>query len=355
MKTVDVGGARPYAVEIGPGALAGLPRAVGDRNALVVTDTLVDELHSERLGELSSRPRAALTPGEEAKSFPVLADLLERIADAGIGRDGVVIALGGGVICDVTGLAAALFSRGIDWIACPTTLLAQIDASVGGKTAVNLRAGKNLAGAFHPPTAVLADTEVLATLPTEEVRSGLGELAKAALLSGGAFLTELEASAAVEVPPAGMIAQAVAAKERVVREDEREAGPREALNLGHTFGHAIERVAGYGRVPHGVAVAAGIGLAFEAANRLGIDVEAEYSERAAGLLRALSLPAGLRELLEGEELDLGVDELVDAMGTDKKRRGGEIRLVLPVAPGRVKLGVPASPEFLRGLLTDARG
>jgi 3-dehydroquinate synthetase len=343
---------RGYDVRIGPGALAGLADAVAGRAAFVVTDANVARHHAERLGALADAPRATLAPGEEAKGFGVLAELCERIAAAGLGRDGVVVAFGGGAVGDVAGLAAALYARGIAWIACPTTLLAQVDASVGGKTAVNLRAGKNLAGAFHPPCAVLADVDVLATLPAAELRSGLGELAKAALIAGGELLARLEAAGEPATWDAAtrteLIALAVAAKAAVVAADLREAGPREVLNLGHTFAHAIEHAAGYGRVPHGVAVAAGIGLALDAARRLALPVQPSFDERVRALLRRLGLPAGLAEL----DLGLDADALVRGIAADKKRRGGATRLVVPLGPGDVRRGVAVDDAFLRALLVS---
>jgi len=345
---------------VGPGVLAGLGERIGERSAFVVVDARVEHLHAERLkGALGDRPRRTVTAGEDAKTPAELEGALEALGDAGLGRDGVVVAIGGGAACDLAGLTAALFARGIDWIACPTTLLAMIDASVGGKTAINLRAGKNLAGAFHAPRAVLADVEFLATLPPDEMRSGLGELAKAALVEGGELLAELSAAApglagGERAPGVDLIARAVAAKARVVAADEREAGPREALNLGHTFAHAIEHVLGYGRVPHGVAVAAGIGLALDAAERLEPAPPARFPQRARALLAALGLPAGLdalaRELGLDRESALAPDALIRAMRGDKKRRAGTTRLVLPLGPGEVRRGVEVDEPFLRAVL-----
>jgi 3-dehydroquinate synthase len=357
VQTVRVGGARAYDVHVGPGALEQLARAVGGRAALVVLDAEVERLHAERLGALAAAPRSTVPRGEAAKTFATLEELCERCAALGLGRDGVLVAFGGGAVCDLTGLAAALFARGIDWIACPTTLLAQVDASVGGKTAVNLRAGKNLAGAFHPPGCVLADAEVLATLPSAERLSGLGELAKSALIEGGELLERLEQAAAGprpwdEATETRLVALAVAAKARVVAADEREAGPREVLNLGHTFAHAIEHAADYGRVPHGVAVAAGIGLALAAAERLGLACKPGFVERTRALLRALGLPAGLGELDLVPPLD--PDVLVAAMQRDKKRRAGRTRLVVPLGPADVRCGVEVDEAFLREVLAGSR-
>jgi 3-dehydroquinate synthase len=357
VQTVRVGGARAYDVHVGPGALERVARAVRGRDALVVLDAEVERLHAERLGAIAAAPRGTVPRGEAAKTFATLEELCERCAALGLGRDGVLVAFGGGAVCDLTGLAAALFARGIDWIACPTTLLAQVDASVGGKTAVNLRAGKNLAGAFHPPGCVLADTGVLATLPDAERLSGLGELAKAALIEGGELLARLEQAAAGprpwdEATETRLIALAVAAKARVVAADEGESGPREALNLGHTFAHAIELVAGYGRIPHGIAVAAGIGLALQAARRLALGLDPEFATRAERMLFALGLPTGLADLRASADVALDADALVAAMRADKKRRAGKTRLVLPAGPGEIRRGVEVDEPFLRALLVS---
>jgi 3-dehydroquinate synthase len=357
-REVLVRSSRPYTVRIGPGALTGLPEALGGRRAFVLTDANVEPLHAGRLGALTAAPRRAVAPGEEAKRMAVLEEVLEALAEAGLGRGGVLVALGGGTVGDLGGLAAALFVRGIDWVACPTTLLAQVDASVGGKTAVNLRAGKNLAGAFHPPAAVLADTEVLATLPEDELRSGLGELAKTALIAGEELLALVEeaASELVAREPetlARAVALAVAAKARIVESDEREAGPREVLNLGHTFGHALEHAAGYA-FPHGVMVAYGILLALQVSARLGLLADARLPERVAVLHARLGLPSHpveLRALLTA----VPVQKVMEALRLDKKRRGGGARLVLPIRAGEVRAGVEVEDSFLLELLEQARG
>ena len=355
-REVLVRGARPYPVHIGPGALSGLPAALGARTAFVLTDPNVEQLHARRLGAHTEARRHTVPPGEDGKRMAVLEQVLEVMAEAGLGRGGVLVALGGGSVGDLGGLAAALYARGIDWVACPTTLLAQVDASVGGKTAVNLRAGKNLAGAFHPPAAVLADTEVLATLPEDELRSGLGELVKTALIAGGELLALVEDAAPrlVAREPevlARAVALAVAAKARIVESDEREAGPREVLNLGHTFGHALEHALGYGRIPHGVAVAAGVLLALETSRRLGLLAEAHLGTRVSAIHARLGLPSSageLRTLLS----EAGVDRVLAAMRQDKKRHGAGARLVLPIRAGEVSAGVEVEESFLQELLTS---
>jgi 3-dehydroquinate synthase len=348
-----VGGARPYCVHVEAGALARLEASVAGRRAFVLTDANVERLHAWRLGALGAAPRLVLESGEAQKSLATLGEVLERMAAEELGRDGVLVAFGGGVIGDLGGLAAALYARGIDYVACPTTLLAQADAAIGGKTAVNLRAGKNLAGAFHPPLAVLADSDVLATLPERELRSGLGELLKASLIEGGAFWQHLQhQGSALALAQSHELARAVhaaaALKARIVTADEREAGPREVLNLGHTFGHALEQVLGPGVIAHGIAVAMGIGLALEASRRLGLLKDPGLPERVGRSARVLGLPADARGLgLGGREL-----ELQEAVRRDKKRRSGRIRLVLPIQAGDVRPGVEVDEAFLLKLWAD---
>jgi 3-dehydroquinate synthase len=267
--------------------------------------------------------------GEASKSWTVAGELLEAFASVGLDRTDAIVALGGGVIGDLAGFCAAVYLRGIDFVQVPTTLLAQVDASIGGKTAVDLRAGKNLAGAFKQPKVVLADTEVLDGLPDGEWRSGLAEVAKGAIIDSEEFLAWLEdnASALVKRDPdvvTQAVARAAAFKADVVAADERESKERECLNLGHTLGHAIEKVAGYGAIPHGVAVAEGMRFAARMAVEFA-GAEEKFVARQFALLDALELP----------QLDLELDPaaLVEAMRSDKKARGGRIRLVLPVSPG----------------------
>ena len=241
-----------------------------------------------------------LDGGEDIKTLPVLGQALEFCAGASLSRGSALIAYGGGTVGDLAGLCAALFKRGLPVIQVPTTLLAQVDASVGGKTAINLDAGKNLAGAFHQPSEVLCDTEVLATLDDAEYASGLGEVIKTAVLAGEEALTQIEASAdAVALRDPGALVEAVElcvrTKAAVVAEDPLERGPRRALNLGHTFGHAIEHVAGYGAIPHGVAVAVGIDLAARAASST-FGSDGGVGERARALCPTFGLPGSLAEL-----------------------------------------------------------
>jgi len=356
-------GERAYDVHVGPGVAARVAEALGSERAgccAVVTDDRVGPLHLDRLRGLEAAPRHVVAAGEGAKTFAVLEELLEALASAGLDRRSTLVAFGGGTVGDLTGLAASLYMRGIEVVQCPTTLLAQVDASVGGKTAVNLAAGKNLAGTFHQPRAVFADTELLATLERHELASGLGEVVKTALIGGQALLGTVERAAeALVARDAGALAEVVEGcvrvKASVVASDERERGGREVLNLGHTFAHAVERVAGYGAIPHGVAVACGLVLALETARASGLLEDGDLVARTAALLRQLGLPVDLDELRSTYATALEPRELVEAMRTDKKGRAGVARLVLPRAAGAIAHGVEVPEAHLLAVLSDATG
>lgn len=358
--TIQVAVRPPYPVHVGPGVLVALAPALGRfRGAALLTDRNVEALHAERLAPLAGLPRLALEPGEAAKSFATLERVLEFMVAAGLERGSVLATFGGGVVCDLGGLAAALYMRGIAVVHAPTTLLAQVDASVGGKTAVNLRAGKNLAGAFHQPREVACDTDLFGTLGRNELRSGLGEVVKTALLGAPGLFELLEREAgALLAREADVHARVVAAcvqhKAGVVAADEREAGVRRSLNLGHTFAHAIEHAAGYGRVPHGVAVAVGLVQALHASEALGLLEDEALCGRVEALLGALELPASLADLRREFGVELEPAALVRAMAVDKKARRAEPSLVLPVGVGRLELDVAPGNEFLlRRLEADA--
>jgi len=344
-----------YTVRVGPGCLAGVAElAAGYPRHLVVSDERVLGLHGEALAALAG-PRHALPRGEAAKRFGVLEAVLDAAAAAGLDRGSLVVTLGGGSVADVGGLAAALYMRGVAVLHAPTTLLAQVDAAVGGKTAVNLAAGKNLAGIFHQPVAVFADTATLATLEAEDFRSGLGEAAKTALLEPGTLIRLLEGHAAAVAARdpevlAAVVVACVRTKAAVVAADEREHGARRTLNLGHTFAHAFEHAAGYGRVPHGLAVAAGIGAALRCSAALGVLLDAELPARWRALARALELPADPGELRAERGLALEPEDLLAAMALDKKARGASPLLVLPRAVGRCEIDVPADRELLLAAL-----
>ncbi|MDF1799916.1 MAG: 3-dehydroquinate synthase [Planctomycetota bacterium] len=354
---------RPSRVVVGQGL------AAPERADLVIADGRVLELHRARLGAAGELPCLALVGAETSKSFAVLERLLDGCAAAGLDRASRILAFGGGVTTDLAGLTAALYMRGIAWTAMPTSLLAQVDASVGGKTAVNLAAGKNLAGAFHPPAEVLVDTEVLATLPPLELRAGLGEVLKAAVLgarcepgaadAGQPLLELLEATPAEALLAAdpGLYAEVVAAcvrhKADVVAADLFEAGPRKALNLGHTFAHAIEHTAGFGRIPHGVAVAAGLHLALAAAARVGLLADSQLAGRLDRLALGLGLPGAADPLADLErDFGLGLDRAarLAARAKDQKSRAGAARFVLPLSLGATELDVELEPSLVAGLL-----
>lgn len=267
--------------------------------------------------------------GETTKNWHTAGEILEALASAGLGRDDAVVALGGGVIGDLAGFVAATYLRGIDFVQVPTTLLAMVDSSIGGKTGVDLAAGKNLAGAFKQPKMVIADTAVLATLPEREWASGMAEVAKSAIIDGDEFMSWLEAYADVLVERdadtvAEAVSQCVRFKAGVVARDEQEEGLRECLNYGHTLGHAIEKVAGYGEIAHGAAVAEGIRFAARVAIQV-VGADKAFAKRQERLLDML----GLMPL----DRVLPPYEILTAMRSDKKSREGQVRFVLASEPG----------------------
>ncbi len=351
MRTVHVAATRPYDVQCGGGALRALADLITVRRAIVVADEHVADLHAERLPAQLHADLIRIPRGESAKTFAELGRLLERLADARLDRRSIIVALGGGATSDLAGLAAALYMRGIDWIACPTTLLSQVDAAVGGKTAIDLPQAKNLVGAFHQPLAVLADLDVLSTLDDIEYRSGLGELVKHAILDGEDAFAHLERNAVAihDRDPAALaeaIPTAVAVKARIVAADERETGERETLNLGHTFAHAIEHTAGFGVVPHGLAVAVGIALAIRFSADLGHLEQPDLLERYTALAEALGLPTSPADLnLPTAALDPAA--WTAAMRLDKKAAGEQARLVLPRALGSVQHGIAVPLDDLK--------
>ncbi len=353
---VEVETTPKYTVHVGEGALD-MARAqfANERPRVLISDARVHRLHGALLDPEVQVQLLLLPEGERAKDFEQLKRTLEFFASCGLDRRGCVWTLGGGALGDLGGLAAALYMRGIAVVHCPTTLLAQVDASVGGKTAINLVCGKNLAGVFHQPRAVFADTRVLATLDEHEYRSGLGEVLKTALVCGEELLALLEAETQrLNVRDEGLLSEVVAAcvrvKARVVAADPVEAGSRRALNLGHTFAHAIEHSAGFGRVPHGVAVGVGIAIALRAARELGCLEDRGLEARVTRLLTRLQLPADLASLRRSTGQALTARELSDAMRLDKKGRAGEIRLVLPRAAGELELEVAVDGALVESWL-----
>jgi len=339
-----------YDVLVGEGLLAASGGLVRGVSAAARCALVTDENVHERYGRLVSGSLAeagfrvteiVVAPGEQSKTWERAGEVLEAMADARLGREDLVVALGGGVVGDLAGFCAAVYLRGVDYVQLPTTLLAQVDSSVGGKTGVDLRAGKNLAGAFKQPLIVVADIESLGSLPEAEWQSGLAEVAKAAMLSGQQQVERMTRNAAkLAAREPDVVRQAVLAavahKIEVVSADERETGLRESLNYGHTLGHAIERVAGYGSVPHGVAVAEGMRFAARLSERL-LGAGPGLAQSQDALLEALGIgrPSYPRD----------VAALLDAMRADKKVRDGTIRFALLAEPGRF-VAVPVDDDVL---------
>ncbi|MCE2944937.1 MAG: 3-dehydroquinate synthase [Lysobacteraceae bacterium] len=332
LRTVDVElGTRRYPIHIGPGLLddaARLAALAPGRHVLIVTDANVAPHWLARVeAAFAGKQRAThvLPPGEQEKTLERFGDLMGALARLGASRDATLVALGGGVVGDLTGFAAACWMRGVRFVQLPTTLLAMVDSSVGGKTAVDLPEGKNLVGAFHQPAAVLADTATLATLPDRELRAGLAEVLKYGALGDAAFFERVHALApALLARDPGALAEVIATscahKAGIVARDETETGERMLLNLGHTFGHAIEAVQGFGGLVHGEAVAVGMGLAARLSAELGLAPAAD-ADRLITALRALDLPT---EVPAG----LDPDALLARMRLDKKNLSGTLRLVL---------------------------
>lgn len=346
--TVRVATARPYDVHVGAGNLARVRDELAGNAAAVLTDANVEGLYLAELG--LDAPCHVVPAGEDSKSLTTLERVLDFCVSEGLSRRSRLVALGGGVIGDLGGLAASLYQRGIEFVQVPTTLLAQVDSSVGGKTAVNLAGGKNLAGTFHQPCVVIADTETLKTLSEPEYQSGLGEVIKTALI-GDADLFELlerEHAAVRDRDPETMISvveRCVRVKARVVAADEREGGPRKSLNLGHTFGHAIEHSAGYGTIPHGIAVATGLMLAAQASERASLLRDTTLSLRLRALLEKFDLPTDLTSLRNRYGVALSPESLIEGMRHDKKGEAGEPRFVLLES-----LGQPRWDDALEGAL-----
>lgn len=331
-------GSRAYDIVIGRGLLASLGARIAALRpgaaALIVTDTNVARHH---LAAAQASLRAAnvksaeivVAPGEQTKSWRPFEKLCEDMLAARIERGDLVIALGGGVIGDLAGFAAAVSRRGLDYVQVPTTLLGQVDSSVGGKTAINSGHGKNLIGAFHQPVLVVADTALLDTLPPREFRAGYAEVAKYGLLGDAAFFTWLEANWR-EVFAGGAardhaIAVSCRAKAAIVARDERETGDRALLNLGHTFGHAFEAACGFSdRLLHGEAIALGTAYAFEFSARLGLLPKAE-AQRVIAHLAGAGLPTQIEELPGGAPAK---DAIMTLIAQDKKVKRGKLTFIL---------------------------
>jgi 3-dehydroquinate synthase len=326
-------GERAYDVVVGRGteglaeALAGV---TGGRPPVVITDDHVAPLHLERVRKAlgGTLAEVVLPAGESHKGWESLRAVVDGVLGAGVDRRSVVVALGGGVVGDVAGLGAALALRGMRMVQLPTTLLAMVDSSVGGKTAINHARGKNLVGAFHQPSLVWADLDTLDTLPAVEVQAGLGEVLKTALVGDAGLLDLLERPDALEQLEE-VVARCVATKASVVARDEREGGIRAWLNAGHTVGHGLETAYGHGRVPHGIAVAYGLLAETRWAVEEGICLDGDLPPRLHDLVRRLALPG-----LPG---DLDRSAALAAMQVDKKARGDRMLLPVAVRAGEMRL------------------
>lgn len=327
--TIDLG-ERSYPILIGEGLLSNselLQQYIKARNLMIVTNEVVAPLYLQKLKDAlpnKNLQQIILPDGEHTKSMPTFNQVLDALVASRLNRDAGIVALGGGVIGDMAGFAAACYQRGVDYYQIPTTLLSQVDSSVGGKTAVNHPGGKNLIGAFHQPRCVIADTQVLNTLPDRELRAGFAEVIKYGLIRDPDFFTWLENNVQLILARdvqalTHAIKRCCEIKAEVVGIDERENGLRAILNFGHTFGHAIENAMGYGEWLHGEAVAAGMVLAADMSLRLGYLSNDEY-QRIENLIKASGLPLSAPHI--------GVDKARQLMSMDKKVHAGQLRLVL---------------------------
>ena len=358
-RTVEIDlGARRYPIHVGAGIIGErrlFAPHVGGRRAFVVTNETVAPLYLDRLrpalADAAGVDTHVIADGERHKTLDTFAAIQDALVARRVGRDGVVIALGGGVVGDIAGFAAACYQRGVDFLQVPTTLLAQVDSSVGGKTGVNLPGGKNLVGAFHQPRCVVTDTATLATLDPREVRAGFAEVVKYGLIDDPDFFGWLEANATalLDLDDEALATAVVGACERKaarVVADERESGVRALLNLGHTFAHAIETGTGYGAWLHGEAVAAGIVLAARMSHRMGWLAERDC-ERIEGLFSRAGLPVRAPATLSPRRM-------LELMSVDKKVRRGRLRLILLRGIGEAVLTSEFDPELLHATLEAGR-
>ncbi len=354
---------RAYDIAIGRGLLASLGTRVtslrpGARVALVTDDT-VEKLHlaaaEKSLAQAGiATSRIVVASGEASKSMPVFERVCEELIAARIERNDLVVALGGGVIGDLAGFASSAVRRGLDFVQVPTTLLSQVDSSVGGKTGINSRQGKNLIGAFHQPILVVADTALLDSLPLRIMRAGYAEVAKYGLLGDADFFSWLEANWR-EVFAGGparehAIAVSCRMKAAIVARDERETGDRALLNLGHTFGHALEAAAGFSsRLYHGEAIAIGMSLAFAFSARRGLCSEADV-DRVVRHLAAVGLPTRIADL-PGDKPD--AERLIELIGQDKKVRRGRLTFILARGIGQSFIAPDIEVADVRSFLADS--
>ena len=356
---------RSYEIVIGRGTLASLGRRMlahkPRAKAAIVTDATVAALH---LGATEAALAAAgiastvvtVPPGEASKSFAELERVCEALIAARVERGDLVVALGGGVVGDLAGFAAAVVRRGLDYVQVPTTLLAQVDSSVGGKTAIDSRHGKNLVGAFHQPILVVADTSLLDTLPPREFAAGYAEVAKYGLIGDAEFFARLEADWREVFSGGPAREQAIAvscrAKAAIVSRDERETGDRALLNLGHTFGHALEAAAGFsGSLLHGEAISLGMVLAFEFSARRGLSSPAD-TERVVRHLAAVGLPTHLNTMAGPPP---AADRLMDLIAQDKKVQRGSLTFILTRGIGKAFVARDVEAAEVRAFLLEKLG
>lgn len=362
--SVDLGplqGGRSYPIYIGSGLLGHaelLGRHIAGKQVVVVTNDIVAPLYLEKiLGTVRSlahiqRCETVILPdGEQYKTLEVLNRIFDVLLDKHFDRGVTLVALGGGVIGDMTGFAAACYQRGVDFIQVPTTLLAQVDSSVGGKTGVNHPLGKNMIGAFHQPRCVIADIDTLNTLPDRELSAGIAEVIKYGLIGDAEFFDWLEASmdkllARDAASLMVAVERSCADKTQVVIADEREGGARALLNLGHTFGHAIETGMGYGSWLHGEAVATGMCMAVRMSARRGWLSHADVV-RTEALIQRANLPVRAPAALDAARF-------IELMGVDKKVKNGKIRLVLLKAIGEAIITDDFAPELLTEVMDECR-
>ncbi len=364
-RTVPVAlGDRSYDVLIGPDLLAEAGRLIATRLGKSKCGIVTDEnVAGHHLGALEASLKAegrhkgsiVLKPGEATKSFRELEPLSEALLEMGLERGDLVVAFGGGVIGDLAGFAAGILRRGVRFVQVPTSLLAQVDSSVGGKTGINTAQGKNLIGVFHQPSLVIADTDVLKTLPPREMRAGYAEVVKYGLLGDAPFFAWLEKNGqgvfAFEPEAlAQAIETSVKAKARIVERDEHETGDRALLNLGHTFGHALEAWTGYSdRLLHGEGVAIGMCLAFGFSEELEF-CAAETADRVKAHLRSVGLPTRIADIPGGTP---SVDDLVRLMGQDKKVRDGRLTFILARGIGEAFVTRDVAIDRVRDFLARA--
>lgn len=365
VETLNVAlGDRSYDIRIGPGLLANAGAEIAPlltrKKVAVITDETVAGFHLDTLRaglatEGIEAPAIILPPGETTKSMRYYEETLSQLLDLKIARDDMIIAFGGGVVGDLAGFAAASLRRGVDFIQIPTSLLAQVDSSVGGKTGINASQGKNLIGAFHQPRLVLADTDVLGTLAPREFISGYGEVAKYGLLGDEAFFEWLEVNGPAlatgdQAARITAIRRSCEMKADIVARDETEQGDRALLNLGHTFGHALEAATGYSnRLLHGEGVAVGTALAFETSMRLGLCSQ-ETPSRVRAHFRAMGMKTTIADI-EGALPD--ADGLIALMGQDKKVMDGKLVFILARAIGDAFVAKNVDTSTVKSVLSDA--